>query len=275
MAVIRTVDLPSKALDELRGLARDRPLVFFDLETTGTDRFMDRVVEIGAMRLETSGELSLFEQRINPGIRIPRESTAIHGISDADVKDAPRFAQVIPRLDELLSGADLAGYNIRTFDVPVLQKEYERAGNEFRLEGRRIIDAQVIFFRKEPRDLTAALRIFSGREHTGAHSSLADVIAAVEVLAGEIQRYADLPRTISGLAEFSSPVEGRFVDPDKRFLWRDGEAVFAFGEHRGIPLREIARTNPGYLEWMANRDFPTETKRIVREALRGTFPEKT
>jgi DNA polymerase-3 subunit epsilon len=261
-------------MEELLALVSERPLVFFDLETTGTDRFTDRIVEVSAMRLEPGGGYSILEERVNPGIRIPRESTAIHGISDADVKDSPRFAEVIPSLEIFLSGADLAGYNIRTFDVPVLQKEYERAGNELRLEGRRIIDAQVIFFRKEPRDLSSALRFFAGREHKNAHSSLADVIAAAEVLAGELRRYTDLPRDIKKLAEFSSPVEGRFVDPDKRFLWRDGEAVFAFGEHRGITLRDIAKSSPGYLEWMANRDFPAETKRIVREALRGVFPEK-
>ena len=275
MPETRTIDIPEKVLANLRALVQEKPLVFFDLETTGTDRFMDRVVEIGALRIETSGDLSFFEQRIHPGIRIPRESSAIHGITDADVRDCPRFAEVIPQIEEVFAGADLSGYNIRTFDVPVLQKEYERAGRELRLEGRRIVDAQVIFFRKEPRDLSAALRFFSGREHTGAHSSLADVIAAAEVLSGELSRYSDLPRTIAGLAEFSSPIEGRYVDPDKRFLWRDGEAVFAFGEHRGIPLKEVARTSPGYLEWMANRDFPSETKRIVREALRGSFPEKS
>ena len=267
-------DLPPPVLQALVALCDGRPLAVFDLETTGTDRLNDRIVEIAALRVHPGGEVVTLDQRVNPGVRIPRESSEIHGITDADVADSPSFASIAADLAAFFSGCDLAGYNIRGFDLPLLLKEFERARHPFSLEGRRLVDAQTIFFKKEPRDLAAAVRLFAGREHVGAHSALADVVATAEVLAGELARYADLPRTLAGLSDFSAPAEGRFVDPDKRFLWRDGAAVFAFGEHRGKPLADVARTHPAYLEWIARADFPAEAKRIVTAALAGTFPTK-
>jgi DNA polymerase-3 subunit epsilon len=267
-------DVPEPALESLRALCDGRPLVIFDLETTGTDRLSDRIVEIAALRIAPSGEADSFDQRVNPGIRIPRESTQIHGISDEDVRSAPSFPAIAPDLARFFDGADLAGYNVRGFDIPLLVKEFERAKHPFSMEGRRVVDAQTIFFRKEPRDLAAAVRFFAGRDHTGAHAALADVIATAEVLSGILSRYPDLPRSIGGLHDFSVPTEGRFVDPDKRFFWRDGVAVFNFGEHRGKPLADVARTNSAYLEWIIRADFPAEAKKIVTAALGGIFPTR-
>lgn len=266
--------LPTAVVERLRLLCEGRPLILFDLETTGTDRMNDRIVEIAAVRISPSGDVTAFDQRVNPGIRIPRESTAIHGISNEDVRDAPRFGDVARDVVAFFAGADLAGYNVRAFDLPVLQKELERAGVPFPVEGVRIVDAQTIFFKKEPRDLSAALRYFTGKDHTGAHAALGDVIASAEVLAGELERYPDLPTTLDALHRFSTPAEGRYVDPDKRFFWRDGQAVFAFGEYRGAPLADVAGQHPSYLEWILSRDFPEETKRIVRDAQRGVFPAR-
>ncbi|MGZ5427174.1 MAG: 3'-5' exonuclease, partial [Thermoanaerobaculia bacterium] len=178
------------------------------------------------------------------------------------------------RILEFFGDADLAGYNVRAFDVPVLLREFELANAVFELENRRIVDMQTIYFRKEPRDLAAAVRFFAGREHTGAHSALADVIASAEVLAGQFRRYADLPRDVAALHELSRPPEGRFADPDKRFLWRDGEIVLAFSEHRGKTLEEVAEKHPGFLDWMISKSFSEEAKRIVRDARRGIFPKK-
>jgi len=267
--------LPAEALGVLASLCDERPLVVFDLETTGTDRLSDRIVEIAAIRISPSGETDLFERRVNPGTRIPREATEIHGIRDEDVADAPTWKALAPEVAAFFAGADLAGYNIRAFDLPLLAKEFDRAKVAFPLEGRRVIDAQVIFFKKEPRDLSAAVRLFAGREHAGAHSALADAVASAEVLAGELRRYRDLPRSIDALHAFAAPSsEGRFVDPDKRFAWRDGQAVLNFGEHRGKPLSEVALRAPAYLEWMLRSDFPEEAKRIVRDALSGVFPTR-
>ena len=267
-------DLPRAARKTLAALCDGRPLAIFDLETTGTDRLSDRIVEVAVLRIHPDGEIATLDQRVNPGVRIPREASEIHGISDADVASAPPFSAIAADLVAFLEGADLAGYNIRGFDLPLLGKEFERVRQPFSMEGRRVVDAQTIFFKKEPRDLAAAVRLFAGRDHARAHNALADVVATAEVLAGEIDRYPDLPKTMAGLHEFSSPAEGRFVDPDKRFMWRDGAAVFAFGEHRGKPLADVARTHSAYLEWIVRADFPAEAKKIVAAALAGTFPSK-
>jgi DNA polymerase-3 subunit epsilon len=271
---VTTPLLPKDTLDRLAEILDGRPLVFFDLETTGTDRMQDRIVEIAALRISPGSEVATFDRRVNPGIPIPRESTAVHGISDADVADCPKFPAIVEEVDAFLAGADLAGYNIRGFDVPLLLKEFERASRPFPLEGRRIVDAQTIYFRKEPRDLTAAVRFFAGRAHEGAHAALADVVASAEVLAGQLARYEDLPRSTGGLHEFTMPDEGRWVDPDKRFSWRHGQAVFAFGENRGKKLKDVVESNPGYLQWILRADFPAPAKRIVEEALKGKFPER-
>ncbi|HUM01845.1 MAG TPA: 3'-5' exonuclease [Thermoanaerobaculia bacterium] len=266
--------VPSGILERLRPLCDGRPIVFFDLETTGTEKMLDRIVEIAAVAVPPQGPVRVFDRIVNPGVRIPREAAEIHGISDADVTDAPSFRDLAPELLAFLGDADLAGYNVRAFDVPVLLKEFERAGLSFPLEGRRIVDMQTIFFKKEPRDLGAAVRLFAGRDHAGAHAAFADVVAAAEVLAGQLRRYPDLPRTLDGLHEFSSPAEGRWVDPDKRFFWRDGEAVFAFGNLKGKSLALVAETKPDYLDWMIRGDFPEPAKEIARNARRGIFPKK-
>lgn len=266
--------LPPAALEALRSLCDRAPLVVFDLETTGPDRLTDRIVEVAALKVSPDGSVATFETRVNPGVKIPREATAVHGITDADVAECPSFAEVAPRLAAFLEGCDLAGYNLRGFDIPLLLRELERVKAPFSVEGRRVVDAQVIYFRKEPRDLGAAVRTFVGREHIGAHSALADTVAAAEVLAGQLRRYDDLPRDIDALAAFTAPVESRWVDPDKRFVWRDGEAVFNFGAKRGQPLADVATKNPDYLEWMLEADFPEEAKRIVREAREGRFPAR-
>jgi len=266
------VPLPASVRDRLLALCDGRPLVVFDLETTGADRTIDRIIEIAAVKLTPPATVETLIRRVNPGVRIPRESTLIHGISDEDVANEPSFAALAPEIAAFFEGADLAGYSIRAFDIPVLMRELDRAKVPFALEGRRIVDAQTIYFKKEPRDLGSALRHFAGREHTDAHSALADTIASAEVLAGELERYPDLPRAIDDLHRFSTPAEGRFVDPDKRFLWRDGQAVFAFGEYRGEPLADVAQRHGNYLDWILNKEFPEETKRIVREAQKGIFP---
>ncbi len=262
------------ALRPLFDLCGERRLAVFDLETTGTDRLTDRIVEFAAVRLDAHGDVATLDLRVNPGVRIPRESTRVHGIADEDVALCPPFPSVAPEIAAFLEGCDLAGYNIRSFDVPVLLREMEAAKTPFSLEGRRIVDMQTIYFKREPRDLAAAVRFFAGRDHGGAHAALADAVASAEVLAGQLRRYQDLPRDLEKLHELSRPAEGRFVDPDKRFFWRDGEAVFAFGAHRGTRLEEVAEKNPSYLDFMLEGSFPDEAKRIAREAKRGVFPRK-
>jgi DNA polymerase-3 subunit epsilon len=266
--------LPPETLAALSALTGERPLVVFDLETTGADRLTDRIVEIAALRFGPGGAVAEWESRVNPGVKIPREATRIHGISDADVAGAPPFPEIAGQILEFFGDADLAGYNVRSFDVPVLLREFALANLVFPIESRRIVDMQTIYFKKEPRDLAAAVRFFAGREHAGAHAALADVIASAEVLAGQLRRYPDLPHDVEGLHEISRPPEGRYADPDKRFLWRDGEIVFAFSEHRGKTLAEVAEKHPGFLDWMISKGFSEESKQIARDARKGVFPRK-
>ena len=252
----------------MRHLPLTRPLAFFDLETTGIDPARDKIVEIAVVRIE-GDRTEARTRRINPERPIPAEATAVHGISDADVADAPPFRQVARSFLEFLADADLAGYNIRRFDVPLLDREFKECGLDLALRSRRIVDAMTIFHRKEPRDLPAAVRFFLGREHEGAHGAEADVLATVAVLDAELARYPDLPRSVDALDAWCNPVPEGAVDRSGKFVLREGEVVFAFGKQKGRSLREIARVQRDYLEWILKQDFPEDARALVEKALLG------
>jgi DNA polymerase-3 subunit epsilon len=261
----------------VRHLVLDRPIVFLDLETTGPNPGMDRIVEISMIKVFPDGRRETLTHRVHPGMPIPPESTQIHGISDADVADAPRFAAIAAEIVRFIGDADLAGFNILRFDLPVLLREMTEAGCRFDPSGRAVVDPQVIFHRKEPRDLAAAYRFYCGRELHDPHTARADVEASLEVLDGQLAAYPDLPRTPRELAERYAPPRGPgAVDPDGRFVWEGDEAVFAFGPEgiKGRPLREVASRDRGFLEWILRRDFRPEVKAIAQDALEGKFPAK-
>jgi len=256
----------------VKNLGLERPLVFFDLETTGTDVLSDRIVEISVLRVEIDGTQETRTRKIDPERPIPAEATAIHGIRDEDVHGAPTFRQIAKGLLELLGDADLAGFNIRRFDVPLLERELKACGLDLHVPQRRLIDAMTIFHRKEPRNLEAAVRFYLGRDHAEAHSAEADVAATVELLDAQLERYADLPRSVDELERWSVG-DRPTVDRSGKFTWRDGEAVFAFGKYQGKSLREVANEAVNYLEWVVQADFPSDAKELVAAALRGEFPE--
>jgi DNA polymerase-3 subunit epsilon len=247
----------------------ERPLAFFDLETTGTDPQRDKIVEIAIVRLELDGGREATTRRIHPERPIPAEATAVHGIRDEDVSGAPTFGQVARELLDLHQDADLAGFNVRRFDVPLLDREFRDCGLDLALVKRRIVDAMTIFHKKEPRDLTAAVRFFLDRDHAGAHGAEADVQASIEVLEAQLARYPDLPRTIEALDAYCYPVPAGAVDRGGKFVLRDGEVVFAFGKQKGRALREVARAQRDYLEWILKQDFPEDARLLVEKALRG------
>jgi len=250
-------------------LELSRPLAFFDLETTGTDPMRDKIVEIALVRLDPSGGREATTRRINPGRPIPAEATAVHGITDEDVSGAPTFSEVARGLLDVLKDADLAGFNVRRFDVPLLDREFRDCGLALALLTRRIVDVMTIFHKKEPRDLTAAVRFFLDRDHAGAHGAEADVRASIEVLEAQLARYSDLPRTIDALDTYCYPIPAGAVDRGGKFVLRDGEVVFAFGRQKGRALREVARAQRDYLEWILKQDFPEDARALVQEALRG------
>jgi len=253
----------------MTNLSLARPLAFFDLETTGTDPSRDKIVEIAVVRLDPGGGRETRTRRINPERPIPPDATAVHGIRDEDVKDEPTFRQVARGLLDLLADADLAGFNVHRFDVPLLDREFRDCGMDLALSGRRIVDAMTIFHRKEPRDLSAAVRFFLGREHAGAHGAEADVLASLDVLEAQLARYPDLPRSVDALNAWAYPVPAGAVDRTGKFVLKEGEIVFAFGKQRGKALREVARAQRDYLEWILKQDFPEDAREIVAQALRG------
>jgi len=247
----------------------DRPLVFLDLETTGLSTSHDRIIELAIIKLTPRGDVLERVRRFNPGMPIPAEATAVHGITDDDVRDEATFAQRARALATLLDGCDLAGFNIRRFDVPMLTTEFRRAGVEFDPRARRIIDIQAIFHREERRDLSAAARFYLGREHPEAHSALGDIRTSAAVLSAQLEKYAHLPRDLDGLQGYCDeylPMESEL----ERWFREDaaGGRVFRRGKHRGKALADVARDERDYLSWMlGTEDMDVEVLRVVREAL--------
>jgi DNA polymerase-3 subunit epsilon len=248
----------------------DRPLAFLDLETTGLSTVSDRIIELALIRVTPQGDVLERVRRFNPGIPIPPEATAIHGITDQDVADKPPFSARARSLAELLDPCDLAGFNIRRFDIPMLLAEFKRTGIAFSVQDRRLIDAQVIFHREEPRDLSAAARFYLGREHEEAHTALGDIRTTAAVLSAQLRKYPDIPKTLTGLHAYCDEVTPFQTELDRWFQQsQDRGLVFRRGKHRGIPLREVADTTPDYLQWMLGADdMDDEVLQAVRAALR-------
>jgi DNA polymerase-3 subunit epsilon len=247
----------------------DRPLVFLDLETTGLSPAQDRIIELAIIKVTPRGDVLERVRRFNPGTPIPAEATRVHGITDEDVRHEATFAQRARSLAALLDGCDLAGFNVRRFDLPMLAAEFRRAEVEFDPRGRRIVDIQAIFHREERRDLSAAARFYLGREHPEAHSALGDIRTSAAVLSAQLEKYTHLPRDLDGLHGYCDeylPMETEL----ERWFQQDAEGgrVFRRGKHRGRSLADIARNEPDYLSWMLGaEDMDAEVLRVVREAL--------
>ena len=259
----------------MQSLNLRRPLAFVDLETTGTSPAADRLVEIAILKIRPDGTEDFRRNRVNPGVPIPPEATAIHGITDADVANEPPFASYARSLNDFLADCDIGGFNVAGFDLKMLEAEFRRAGVDFSREGRAVIDSMRIFHLKEPRDLQAAVRFYCGRDFPEAHSSENDARAAADVLQAQLERYDDLPKDVEALHDLLNPVDPSWIDLDGKFRWTGGAAVISFGQHKGRTLQDLAAEEPDYLEWMLGKDFSPETTRIVRYALGGRFPQRS
>ena len=236
-----------------------KPIVFFDLETTGVDITNDRIVEISFIKVLPSGEEIEKTRRINPGIPIPADATAVHHITDDDVKDAPMFKQIARSLANEMVGCDIAGFNSNRFDIPMLDQEFQRAGVKFDFSKARFIDVQTIFHKKEQRTLVAAYRFYCGKELDGAHSANADTRATYEVLKAQLDRYEDLPNDMEELSKFSQ--QNRNVDFMGRLVLNDkDEPVINFGKYKGRLATEVLRQDPSYYDWILKGDFAQNTK---------------
>ncbi|MEL6547413.1 MAG: 3'-5' exonuclease [Myxococcota bacterium] len=254
-------------------LRLERALVTFDLETTGLDIEEDRIVEISCVKTDVDGRREVWTRRVNPGRPISPEATRVHGIRDEDVADAPTFGAIAHVLREFLAGCDLSGFNVERFDLPLLAKEFQRVSVSFPESGTRIIDSWRIFLKKEPRDLSAAYRLYCGKELERAHSAEADAVAAADVLLAQVEKYSDLPETVDALDEFCHPMQPNWIDPDGKIIWVDNVPVLNFGKHKGKALREIADGSPDYLQWICGANFTPAVVQICRDALDGRFPE--
>ncbi len=241
-----------------------RPIVFFDLETTGVDTSKDRIVEISMVKVMPDGEEITKTRKINPQMLIPAASTAIHGITDEDVKDCPTFAQIARSLESFIEGCDFGGFNSNRFDLPVLVEEFMRSGVEIDFKRRKFIDVQNIFHKMEQRTLVAAYKFYCQKDLTNAHSAEADTLATYEVLKSQLDRYEDLENDVEYLAKFSTHNES--ADFAGRIIFNDkGVEVFSFGKHRGVPVEEVFKREPSYYSWMMNGDFPLYTKKVITE----------
>jgi len=263
----------------LKNLKLERPIAFIDVETTGTHPHSDRIVELSIFRIQPDGSEDYRSHRINPGVSIPAEATAVHGITDEDVAEEPTFCKYAKGLCEFLDGCDISGFNLITFDLPFLEAELERAGVGFSREGRQLVDSMVIYHQKErrepgkPRNLKAAYLRYCGKELDDAHGAEKDVTASAEILDSMVEDHSDLPTDVHGLGSFCNEVRKNYIDLEGRLIWVEGEAIFSFGKHSGRSLKEIATEYPDYLQWILGQDFRPDVREIIEKALDGEFPQ--
>lgn len=242
-------------------LSLKKPIIFFDLETTGTNITHDRIVEISLIKIMPNGEELERTIRVNPEMHIPEEATAIHHITDADVANCRTFKMIAKDLAHSFTGCDIAGFNSNRFDIPMLDQEFQRAGVKFDFTKPRFVDVQTIFHKKEQRTLIAAYKFYCGKDLTEAHSANADTRATYEVLKAQLDRYDDLPNDIGALSEYSSI--SRNVDLAGRLIYNDKhEEVINFGKYKGQIASDVLRKDPGYYSWIMQGDFPQNTKDV-------------
>lgn len=235
------------------------PIIFFDLETTGLDIANDRIIEIAYIKVYPNGNEESFTYRINPERPIPAESTAVHGITDEDVKDCPTFKQMASKIAADFKGADLAGYNSARFDLPMLAEEFLRADVDIDLSTRKMIDVQTIFHKKEQRTLSAAYKFYCQQDLVDAHAAMADTKATYEILQSQLDRYPDLQNDMAFLANYTCTSKN--VDFAGRIVYNDkGVEVINFGKYKGQPVADVLKNDPGYYGWILQADFPLTTK---------------
>lgn len=253
-------------------LQLQRPIAFIDLETTGINIGTDRIVEIAIVKINVDGAKTNKRKLLNPQMPIPAESSAIHGITNEMVKDAPTFKQAANEIKQFIENCDLGGYNSNRFDIPMLVEEFLRSGMDFTTDGRKLVDVQRVFHLMEQRTLSAAYQFYCSKVLHDAHSAEADAEATWEVLCAQVERYPNLGDTIEAICKFCG--EDDIVDFGRRFIKQNGIEVFNFGKYKGKSVAEILRTEPQYYDWMMKGDFAMHTKQKLTEILNRTLLKK-
>ena len=249
-----------------------RPIAFIDLETTGINITTDRIVELAIVKISPDGTKSVKRKLINPLMPIPASSSAIHGITDEMVKDAPSFKQISNEIKQFIEGADLGGYNSNRFDIPMLLEEFLRAGIEYSVDGKKLVDVQKIFHMMEQRTLSAAYKFYCSKTLEGAHGAEADATATWEVLEAQLERYPQIGDSVESIVKFTG--EDDIVDFARRFVKEKGVEIFNFGKHKGKPVAQVLKEEPQYYDWMMKGDFPINTKQKLTEMLNKTLLKK-
>lgn len=240
-----------------------QPIVFFDLETTGVNIAKDRIVEISILKVFPNGNKESKTWLVNPEVEIPAESTAVHGITNEKVAGEPTFKELASKINNMIAGCDLAGFNSNRFDIPLLAEELMRVGIDFDMNGRKAIDVQVIFHKKEQRTLGAGYQFYCGKELEGAHGAEADTNATYEILLAQVDKYGDIGNTVDALSEYST--HGERADFAGFILMNDEkQEIFSFGKYKGRTVEEVFIENPGYNNWIQNADFPLYTKKVLK-----------
>ncbi|MDG2151706.1 MAG: exonuclease domain-containing protein [Polaribacter sp.] len=251
-----------------------RPIVFFDLETTGVNIVTDKIVEISILKVFPNGNKESKTWLVNPEMEIPQESINVHGITNEKVVSEPTFKELASEVNEMISDADLAGFNSNRFDIPLLAEELMRVGIEFDMKNRKAIDVQVIFHKKEQRTLSAGYQFYCGKELEGAHGAEADTNATYEILLAQLDKYNDIENSVDALSNFST--HGTRADFAGFILMNDEhQEVFSFGKYKGRIVEEVLKENPGYNSWIQNADFPLYTKKVLREIKERMSVSKT
>lgn len=254
-------------------LKLEKPLVVFDIESTGTSPRKDRIIELAAIKVMPDGSEESRCWLLNPTVPIPPETTAIHGISDDIVALCPTFADKAEEIFGFFLGCDLSGFNADRFDIPCLEEEFARVGLNFAASSRRHVDVQRIYHRMEPRDLTAAVRFYCDRDHAGAHGAEADTRATLDVLKAQMAKYPSLPKDIAAMDEYLVPRDPLNADRNGLLRWMGGELCINFGKKKGDSLRRLLLNEPNYLRWIVKGDFDSEVRMIVKDLLdNGRLP---
>jgi DNA polymerase-3 subunit epsilon len=249
-----------------------RPIAVLDLETTGINLAVDRIVEIAVVKINTDGSKTVKRKLINPEMKIPEAAAKIHGISDEMVKDAPPFRNVANEFKQFIEHCDLAGYNSNRFDWPLLMEEFLRAGLTLDLTTHRMLDVQKIFHVMEPRTLSAAYKFYCNKSLDNAHSAEADAEATWEILAAQVERYPNIGKDVDAIIKFLG--EEPIVDFARRFIFENGVEVFNFGKHKGRSVADVLKQEPQYYDWMMKGDFPMHTKQKLTEIFNRTLLKK-
>lgn len=253
----------------------DKALVFLDIEATGPDPQMDKIIEIHCIRFNPDGSKRTFYSLVNPNIPIPVESTRIHGFTNKDLSQASGFKKIATELFEVVKDADVGGYNVLRFDVRILFSEFKNVGIHYDLADIRAIDPFQIFIKNHKRDLSAAYQFYCGKELVGAHGAKADNLATIEVFMAQLNKYQDLPHTVNEISNYCTEAGEPYLDPERFLMWKNDQIFVNYGKHKGRLLKEIVAEDHNFLYWVTKNNFNPILIRMIKDALKGIYPVKS